>query len=55
VIKVVNTDSVGETCLLEEELKGAVEDVVAAQGHVLANPDLWFIAHRYIDGRANIR
>ncbi len=37
--KVVKADSVGETCLLEEGLKGAVEHVVAAQGRVIANPD----------------
>ena len=43
--KVVKADSVGETCLLEEGLKGAVEHVVAAQGRVLAKPDLWFMAH----------
>ena len=52
--KVVKADSVGETCLLEEGLKGAVEHVVAAQGRVLANPNLWFMMHRYIDGRANL-
>jgi len=40
VPKVVKADIVGETCLLEEGLKGAVEHVVAAQGRVLAIPDL---------------
>jgi hypothetical protein len=54
VPKVVKANSVGETCLLEEGLKGAVEHVVAAQGRVITNPDLWFMTHRYIDGRANL-
>ena len=30
--KIVESDGVGETRLLEEGLEGAVEDVVAAQG-----------------------